>query len=52
MVIKRKCMKCKQVVEIEGKVETRENRRKMFRGKCPSCGVTICQFMAKDTPEG
>ena len=52
VIIKRKCMKCKQVVEIEGKVETTRNGRKMLRGKCPKCGVAVCQFMPKDTPEG
>jgi len=51
MVIKRKCMKCKQEGDVEGVVETTKNGRKMFRGKCPNCGVTICQFMPKDTPE-
>lgn len=52
MIINRKCIKCKQTGTVEGKVEKTKNGKKMFRGQCPNCGTTICQFMAQDTPEG
>ncbi len=40
------CVKCKASVEIaDGKETTTKNGRKMMKGKCPSCGTTVCKFL-------
>jgi len=39
------CVKCKKKVEIEDAKKTRTKKGKeMIKGKCPSCGTTVCTF--------
>ena len=43
-----RCMKCKCNVEIKNGKETETaNKRKMFKGTCPTCGTTVCKILGK-----
>jgi len=40
------CVKCKKKVESkEGKEVINKRGRKMFKGKCPKCGTTVCRIL-------
>jgi endogenous inhibitor of DNA gyrase (YacG/DUF329 family) len=42
------CVKCKAKKSItEYKVVTTKNKRKMAKGKCPTCGTGVNKFLAK-----
>lgn len=42
------CVKCKKKVEIkDGKEFTTKNKRKMIKGKCPNCSITVCRILGK-----
>jgi len=39
------CVKCKRKVEIQNPTETKTKRGvRMFKGKCPNCGTTVCRI--------
>lgn len=43
-----RCMKCKKQVNIEGAKETvTKNKMRMMKGKCPTCGTTVCRILGK-----
>ena len=43
-----RCMKCKAQVEIiDGKEDEMKNGRKMIKGKCITCGTTVCRILGK-----
>lgn len=40
------CVKCKAKKEIQdAKEEVLKNGRKALKGKCPSCGTTLCRIL-------
>lgn len=40
------CVKCGKSVEIVGgKETTTKNGRNMMKGKCGTCGITVCKFL-------
>lgn len=42
------CVKCKKKVEIQnGKESVTKNGRRILKGKCPSCGITVCRILGK-----
>ncbi len=42
------CVKCKAKKEMkDGKEVVTKNNRKMMKGKCPTCGTTMCRIMGK-----
>jgi len=42
------CVKCKKKVEIkDGKETITKNNRRLFKGKCPYCGTTVCRILGK-----
>jgi len=39
------CVKCKKKVEIKNPAETKTKRGvRMYKGKCPYCGTTVCRI--------
>ena len=43
-----RCMKCKKQVEItEGKEVVFKNGMKAMKGKCGTCGTTVCRILGK-----
>lgn len=39
------CVKCKKKTEIKDPKKTKTKKGKaMLKGKCPSCGTTVCTF--------
>jgi len=39
------CVKCKKKVEIQDAVETKTKRgARMYKGRCPECGTTVCRI--------
>ncbi len=39
------CVKDKKMVEMLNPKETKTKRgTKMFKGKCPNCGITVCRI--------
>lgn len=42
------CVKCKAKKEMkDGKEVVTKNNRRMMKGKCPTCGTTMCRIMGK-----
>ena len=42
------CVKCKAKKEIkDGKEVVNARGMKMMKGKCPTCGTTVCRIMGK-----
>nr|MCK4929460.1 hypothetical protein [Nanoarchaeota archaeon] len=42
------CVKCKKKVEIQkGKESVTKNGRRILKGKCPDCGITVCRILGK-----
>ena len=42
------CVKCKKKTEMKDPKETKTKRGvKMFKGKCPTCGITVCRIGGK-----
>jgi hypothetical protein len=42
------CVKCKSKKEMQdGKETTMKNGRKMMKGKCGTCGTTMCRILGK-----
>jgi hypothetical protein len=42
------CVKCKGKKEIkDGKEVVTKNGRRMMKGKCPTCGTTMCRILGK-----
>lgn len=40
------CVKCKAKVEMQNPEETTTKRgTKMMKGKCPTCGTTVCRIV-------
>ena len=40
------CVKCKAKKEMNDvKENTTKNGRRMAKGKCPTCGTTMCKFL-------
>lgn len=40
------CVKCKAKVEMQNGEETTTKRgTKMMKGKCPTCGTTVCRIV-------
>jgi len=40
------CVKCKAKKEMQdGKEFTTKNKRRMMKGKCPTCGTTMCRVL-------
>ena len=47
-MVEGRCMKCKKQVEMKDPQETATSRGvKMFKGKCPECGTTVCRIGGK-----
>ena len=47
-MVEGRCMKCKKQVEMKDPKETATSRGvKMFKGKCPECGTTVCRIAGK-----
>lgn len=43
-----RCMKCKANVEMQdGKEVITKNKMRMLKGKCPTCGTTVCKILGK-----
>jgi hypothetical protein len=41
-------MKCKKQVEIKDGKETKTSKgTRMMKGKCPTCGTTVCRILGK-----
>ncbi|MBW2990724.1 hypothetical protein KY348_03400 [Candidatus Woesearchaeota archaeon] len=46
--MKARCMKCKAEREmVDGKEVITKNKMKMMKGKCSTCGTTMCRIMGK-----
>lgn len=42
------CVKCKDKKEmVDPQENTTKNGRTMMKGKCPTCGTTMCRIMGK-----
>jgi len=42
------CVKCKKTVTMKDEKETKTVRgTTMMKGKCPSCGTTVCRMVGK-----
>jgi hypothetical protein len=42
------CVKCKKTVTMKDPKESKTKRgTMMFKGKCPSCGTTVCRIGGK-----
>jgi len=42
------CVKCKAKAQIpDGNEVITKNQRKMLKGKCPTCGTTVCKILGK-----
>lgn len=47
-MVEGRCMKCKAQVEIASGVETKTSKgTRMLKGKCPTCGTTVCRILGK-----
>lgn len=47
-----RCMKCQEQKEITGAEEvTMKNGAVMVKGKCATCGTTVCAFKKKESKE-
>ena len=45
MATKGYCVKCKKQVDIKNPVESKTSKgTKIAKGKCPSCGTTVCRM--------
>jgi len=43
-----RCMKCREQVEMKDPQEViTKNKMKMLKGKCPTCGTTVCRIVGK-----
>jgi RNase P subunit RPR2 len=41
------CVKCKTMRNVkDAKVTTTKNGRNMVRGKCATCGTSVCKFVS------
>jgi endogenous inhibitor of DNA gyrase (YacG/DUF329 family) len=42
------CVKCKKTVQMKDENETKTSKgTRMMKGKCPSCGTTVCRILGK-----
>lgn len=47
------CVKCKGKVEMKDPQMTQTKRgTNMMKGKCPTCGTTVCRIVGKKKPAG